>query len=387
VKRPEWLSDNLLIICFTAMMIMGVMYAPQPLFNILRDEFGVGRATVGLTVTMVMLPLAIAPLVYGFVLAKMPAKRLLLAGIGLLIVLQLGLCLTRSFGLLLALRLGQGLLVPAVLTSLMTYIGRNTCGKTTQKIMGVYIASTIVGGLLGRLVPGLISTLTNWRMALFAVVLGLCVCFALLLKLRPKPMTGVVQPSLRQLPAVLRQPGFARMYGIIFLVFFVYVSIMNNLPFRLQELTGGISEFGVGAMYTGHLVSLAVAFGSMRLVRILGSEMHAVVAGVITVIIAGLIFLPSGLLTTWGAVFVMCGGMFLIHAVLPGYLNSLSSGDLSLVNGLYLSIYYMGGALGSYFPGFIYRSLGWDPYILCMMALLLAGLLLAVSMFNFKGGR
>lgn len=369
------------------MMIMGVMYAPQPLFNILRDEFGVGRATVGLTVTMVMLPLAIAPLAYGFILARMPAKRLLLMGVAMLALLQMGICLTRSFGLLLVLRLGQGLLVPAVLTSLMTYIGRNTCGKTTQKIMGIYISATIVGGLFGRLLPGLISTLSNWRVAMFAVVLGLGACFALLLKLKPKPMTGVAQPSLSRLPAVLRQPGFARMYAIIFVVFFVYVSITNNLPFRLQELTGGISEFAVGAMYTGHLVSLAVAFGSMRIVRLLGSEMHAVIAGMVTVMIAVLIFLPSGLASTWGAMFLMCGGMFLIHAVLPGYLNSLSSGDLSLVNGLYLSVYYLGGTTGSYFPGFIYRSLGWNLYILCMMALLLAGFLLALSMRNFTGGR
>jgi len=369
------------------MMVFGVMYAPQPLYNPIHDEFGVDTATVGLTVTLVMLPLAVAPLAYGFLLASMPAKGILLTGVGVLAVLQLAASMTGSFAVLLMIRLGQGLLVPAVLTSLMTYIGRNTCGKATQKIMGIYIAATIIGGMLARLLPGLISTLTNWRLAMFAVVLGLCACFLLLLKLRPKPMTGVEKPRLAQIPETVRQPGFARMYAIIFLVFFVFASIMNNLPFRLQELTGGITEFGVGAMYSGHLMSLAAAFGAMRLVRLLGSEMHAVAAGVVAVIAAVMVLLPASLAATWTGVFIMCGGMFLAHAVLPGYLNSLSSGNLGLVNGVYLSVYYLGGTMGTYFPGFIYRSLGWGPYILCMTALLLAALCLSLSLYRFKGGR
>jgi YNFM family putative membrane transporter len=382
MRRPTWLTPNLVIICFTAFMVMGVLYAPQPLFQPIREEFGVDKATVGLTVTFVMLPLAVAPLGYGFLLASLPAKLILLAGLGLLSGLQLWASLTTSLPVLLAVRLGQGLLVPAVFTSLMTYLGRATSGRRTQRVMSVYIAATILGGFFCRFIPGLISTLTNWRYGMLAVFAGLCACFLLLFRLKPAPLSVAEKPRLSQLPEVLREPGFASMYAIIFLAFFVFSSIMNFLPFRLEELSKGISEFGVGAMYSAHIISLAVSLGAMRIKSMLGGEMRAVAASLAVYLVSCGIFLPASVAATWVAVFTMCGGMFLAHAVLPGYLNRLARGNTGLVNGIYISSYYLGGALGTYFPGFIYRSAGWNVYVACLAGLLVLALALSARMLK-----
>ena len=376
------MSPNLLIICVTAFMVMGVLYAPQPLFQPIRDEFGVGKATVGLAVTLVMLPLAIAPLGYGFLLSSQPAKRVLLIGVGLLAALQIWASLTVSFTVFLGIRLGQGLLVPAVFTSLMTYLGRVTSGRRTQEVMSIYIAATILGGLFLRLVPGLISTLSNWRYAMLAIFIGLCACFLLLFRLRPVPLGKMETPRVSQLPEVLREPGFAAMYAIIFLAFFVFSSIMNFLPFRLQELTGGISEFGVGATYSGHLVSLAVSMGALRLSGLLGGEVRAVVVSLVVFLASTAIFVLPSVAAAWAGVFVMCGGMFLVHALLPGYLNRVAHGGMGLVNGVYISSYYLGGTLGTYFPGFIYRSAGWSVYIASLTVLLAVALALALYLLK-----
>ncbi len=69
--------------------------------------------------------------------------------------------------------------------------------------------------------------------------------------------------------------------------------------------------------------------------------------------------------------FVFCTGMFLVHTILSGYLNKLSKQNKALTNGIYLSFYYTGGAIGSFFPGIIYKLYGWDFFLLIMLIILL----------------
>ena len=41
-----------------------------------------------------------------------------------------------------------------------------------------------------------------------------------------------------------------------------------------------------------------------------------------------------------------------------------------MVNGLYVSIYYISGALGSWLPAYLYDWLGWDSLIIVFVAVL-----------------
>jgi YNFM family putative membrane transporter len=67
---------------------------------------------------------------------------------------------------------------------------------------------------------------------------------------------------------------------------------------------------------------------------------------------------------------VFAAGMFTLHSVLSAFLNHLETERKGLVNGLYVSAYYAGGALGSYFPGFLYQKIGWTAFILLLLLLL-----------------
>ena len=52
------------------------------------------------------------------------------------------------------------------------------------------------------------------------------------------------------------------------------------------------------------------------------------------------------------------------------FLNHHTTGSRGVVNGLYLSFYYSGGALGGWLPGYVYRSSGWEAYIGVLAGLL-----------------
>jgi len=75
---------------------------------------------------------------------------------------------------------------------------------------------------------------------------------------------------------------------------------------------------------------------------------------------------------------VFAAGMFTLHSVLSAFLNHLETERKGLVNGLYVSAYYAGGALGSYLPGFVYQQIGWNAFIALLLMLLCA--LVALSL-------
>jgi predicted MFS family arabinose efflux permease len=50
-----------------------------------------------------------------------------------------------------------------------------------------------------------------------------------------------------------------------------------------------------------------------------------------------------------------------------------------IVNGLYIAFYYAGGVIGSFFPGYVYRSYGWTFFILTLIAVALCALVLIYS--------
>ena len=78
--------------------------------------------------------------------------------------------------------------------------------------------------------------------------------------------------------------------------------------------------------------------------------------------------------------FFLCTAFSLLQAICPGYVNKWISNRKAVANGLYISIYYAGGTLGSYMPGWIYMHFGWNYYILLQMLFGLAALFLAYSL-------
>ena len=99
-----------LLVC--SVFIFFVLYAPQPLLSLFASEFNVAPAVAGSLMTATMLPLAIAPLVYGLFLAKINPLLILRIAMVLLGLSCLLFIYVPSFELLLLVRFLQGLRSP-----------------------------------------------------------------------------------------------------------------------------------------------------------------------------------------------------------------------------------------------------------------------------------
>lgn len=366
---------TLILVC--TILTISALYVPQPLLPVLAAEFAVSRELAALLTTIVFLPLSVAPLVYGYLLESVSARRMLQVALLLLGLSSLAICLVDSYPAMLAWRLVQGLLIPALLTALMTYTSQRARQGDIQRAMAWYIAATIAGGFLGRAFSGVIASLFAWRLSFAFLGGSLLVAWLLLWRLPETGALRLVRPRPGLIKEILAERRFRRVYLMTFCFFLVFAAVMNFLPFRLTELTQQADEMRIGLAYSGYLMGLLASLNAVRLQGRLGGPARAMVVALATYALALLLLGIPSVPVLLAALFLFCGAMFLTHATASGLLNQWAECHQGMVNGLYVAFYYGGGAVGSFLPGFVYRAWGWGGFIGLLMIFTLVGLGLA----------
>jgi MFS transporter, YNFM family, putative membrane transport protein len=370
------------VILFATILALSALYAPQPLLPVIATQFLVSLEAAAALTTVTFIPLSIAPLAYGYLLEKMSALRLLRGAVLLLGLSEIAFFLAPSFAALLGLRLFQGLLIPAMLTALMTRLSLTTPAAALPRTMAWYVGATIVGGFLGRALSGLIASAMGWRAPFLLLAGSLLLCFFLLLRLPAEPPLTGARPTAGAALEILRRPLCRRVYLLVFCLFLVFAAIMNFIPFRLTEISDQASEWRIGLMYSGYLMGLLTALGAVTIGRRLGGEVRAMRLGLLVFAVALLGLAAGRVEALFLVMFLFCGAMFLVHATASGYVNRQAPERKGIVNGLYVSFYYAGGAIGSFVPGVIYRRFDWSAVILFLLAFALFALFAAWRLQN-----
>jgi YNFM family putative membrane transporter len=211
------------------------------------------------------------------------------------------------------------------------------------------------------------ATYLDWHVFFLLLGVALLIAFVALGRLRVEANLQFTRPSLRRLRETLQTGAYLRIYGMIFCLFFAFIGLTNFLPFRVVELWGEASQLFIGLIYTGFLVGLLSSLGSGWAITRLGSPWRAMQVGLVGFMaMLALLFIPNGWLT-FGALFPLCGAMFLAHATAAGLLNQLAVENKGLVNGLYIAAYYAGGVCGTYLPGLAYEAFGWNALVLVLL--------------------
>ncbi|NJO07239.1 MAG: MFS transporter [Chloroflexaceae bacterium] len=284
-----------------------------------------------------------------------------------LAISELAFVLVDSFIVLLGIRFVQGLLLPAAFTSVMTFISGTAHSTRLRRSMSIYVAATIVGGYLGRLLAGLGASLFDWRLFFVVLAAALLVCLALLGRLYVPTRLETPRPRPGDAVAILRDPTYLSTYVSIFCLFLVFAGLLNFLPFRLHVLMPGLSSSITGLIYTGYLLGVATSLGSGRIAALVGNEQRTMIIGFGGYMLALLSTLVPNVGVLFGGLFLFCGSMFLVHSLATGSVNQRAAQHRGIVNGLYVTFYYSGGVTGSYLPGFVYEHVGWPAFVLLLL--------------------
>ena len=359
-------SPHLILVLMTTILGFASLYIPQPILPELARSFSISASQSALLISITMFPMAIAPIIYGYFLQSVSAKRLLLISIVGISLCQFIFAFSTQYELALFSRALLGLVLPATFTALMTLCTEGSAQKNVRTIMGIYIATTIVGGFCGRIIGGILTTVWHWKSPFIVIGVLLLGNALLILRMKTQQQSSFAKPKVSMIYDIVRTPHYIFSFLSIFCVFFVFSGILNNLPFRLEEISPNISSAKISMTYAGYLMGISIALGSSRLVHKLGGEQVSLFIGVLALFISVIVFSSHSSNIIVANIFVLSIGMFFAHSVLTALVNHHASDNKPMVNGLYLSIYYAGGGLGALLPTIVYIKAGWISMLMLL---------------------
>ncbi|WP_462159396.1 MFS transporter [Pseudoalteromonas sp. GB56] len=363
------MSYWLLLCC--SVVIFFVLYAVQPLLALFSEQYNVSPATAGSLMTLTMLPLAIAPLLYGVLLNRRNLYKVLQWIMVLLALSNALIPFTEQFWQLQTLRLIQGIALPAALTAMTASIALRYKDTDISSKMSGYIGSTIAGGFLGRALAAAFSEYINWQ-SFFWLNSALLIFLALLIRAKKSPIRQAHSPLRGNIKA-LANTRIMSLYAAVFCMFFCFAALLNYLPFILRSTYAMTSTKNIGLVYSGYLLGALATLLTPYLHKRCNSLFGFLSAMFLfyTVTIAMMYWQQFELFLV--AFTCFCASMFIIHATAAPLVNKLSTASASLTNGVYVSFYYSGGALGSFLPGLLYQAYGERVFLTCLAFVCLAG--------------
>jgi MFS family permease len=274
------------------------------------------------------------------------------------------------------------LLLPFIFAVTVAYIAEECDGGEAIRTTGLYASGTIVGGFSGRFVAGIVAGVANWRWA-FASIAVLTAAAALLVgallprEVRFRPMTGGVGSSLRAYGAHLRNARLLATCGVGFGMLFSLVASFTFVNFRLAAPPFGLGPAAAGSVFAVYLLGAVAAPLAARLAARIGRRQTVALA--VAVGIAGqcVTLLPS-LAAIVAGLAASCVALFVTQALSLSFIGTAVRQARSAAVGLYVAVYYVGGALGAVAPIQLWRWAGW-PGVVALVSvamLVMAGLAL-----------
>jgi putative transport protein len=355
------------------------MYATQPLQPLFEDILNISKFQASLFTTSILAPLAFASIFYGYILEKFAIKKILIFAFLIFGILEIAFAISSSYLALLMIRGLQGLIAPAALTGIMSYISINSPKSSVGKNIGIYIGITILGGFLGRFLSGLFNDIFgNWRV--FFIVIGILLLIAsfLVTKISSDKGSNLIKPKISDIKNMflIKENAFICLY--IFFIFFSFQGVLNFLPFELVKMDGSYSGSKTGIMYAGWLIGLIISFNISKINKILNGSKNSMICGVVIFIVGTFLLHTHNFYIMFFAMLVICFGNFLSHTCGSGYINLINLNHKGIANGLYVSFYYLGGSIGSFLPGFIYTNSGWSGFLFFMSFMLFISFIFSI---------
>jgi MFS transporter, YNFM family, putative membrane transport protein len=358
---------------FGAAGMFATMYSTQAILPDLADAFDVSPSRSGLTISVVVIAIAIAAWFWGPISDRYGRRDSMMLASALLVAPTVGAALAPSFPALLAFRALQGLCMPGLLIVGVPYVAEVFAPDIGGRAMGLYVAALVAGGLIGRVGVGLLTAVTSWRVGLGVLaLLPLGAAVVMRRGLPDAPPAARTPHALHAVRGVIRNPAVLRPALAASAMFFTFVSVASYLTYRVQR-----APFDWGTATTSLLFVLwalgAVGPLAGRLADRVGWP--AVAMGALSLQTAGvLISLPPHAITIVIGLGAITLGVF--SGVTATQLGVVAAGaaDRGVASALYFSFYYVAAALAGFLPGLAWEAWRWPGVAASALGALAIGL-------------
>ena len=383
---PEFRHTNLALFA-AGFATFALLYCVQPLMPEFAREFEVSPAASSLALSLTTMLLAVAMLFVGSVSEAWGRKPIMVASLATAALLTVLSGLVRQWHAFLVLRTLEGVAFAGLPAIMMAYVGEEIHPGSVGLAMGLYIGGNGLGGMLGRLLTGLLTDLVSWRFAIGTIgVLGIIASVIVLRSLPPSRHFEAqpLQPRVLMSSFVehLRDAQLVGLFAEGFLLMGSFVTTYNYISYRLLAQPYALSQSAVGLIFVVYLVgifssawigSLAGRLGRWRMLVI---TLALMLGGVLLTAMR-----PLGAIVL--GIAVLTFGFFGAHSVVSSLVGLRARHAKAQASSLYLFFYYVGSSVAGAVGGVFWSSDGWSGVVRFVSAMVMVGLAVAAALWRY----
>ncbi|MCU4986472.1 MFS transporter [Bacillus cereus] len=363
------ISSGLIILLATSCgIIVANLYYAQPLIGVISNVIGLSNSSAGLIVTLTQIGYVVGLLFIVPLGDIVENKKLILILLFLSAFALISMVFVKSANLLLIVSffIGLGSVAAQVLVPLVSYLSSE---NARGRVVGNVMSGLLLGIMLARPLSSLVADIWGWSV-IFALSATVIIVLAFVLSKvlptrKPQAKTNYIAllnsmwQLLRTTPILRRRAMYHACVFGAFSLFWTTVPLLLSSPafhfsqtaialYALVGITGAIAapiggrlaDFGWTRPATG--IALTIVIISLLLPLIIQSSSPIGIA----VLVIAAILLDMG----------VSANLVLSQRLI----FSLSPEIRSRLNGLFMAIFFLGGAVGSFIGGWAYALGGWN---------------------------
>ncbi|WP_231617161.1 MFS transporter [Erwinia sorbitola] len=380
IKRgtPQFMRVTLAL--FSAgLATFALLYCVQPILPVLSQEFGVSPAASSISLSISTGMLALGLLVTGPLSDAVGRKSVMVTSLMLAAICTLLSATMTSWHGILLMRALTGLSLSGVAAVGMTYLSEEIHPSVVAFSMGLYISGNSIGGMSGRLLSGVITDFSSWRIAV--MIIGCCALAAALMFWKILPASRHFRPASLKPRSLLinfrlhwRDNGLPLLFAEGFLLMGSFVTLFNYIGYRLLAPPYSLNQAIVG------LLSVVYLTGSWSSPK--AGAMTAKYGRAPVLLFATALMLTGLLITLANNIWLILPGMMLFtagffaaHAVASGWIGPRARRAKGQASSLYLFSYYLGSSVAGTLGGLFWHNFGWHGITAFISAMLVLALL------------
>lgn len=369
---------------FVGFASFSLIYCVQPLLPEFAKSFNVSPAESSLALSLTTGFLSLSIFIVGAISQMLDRRKLIFASMLFGAILNIISAITPNWHELLVARALEGFILGGVPAVAMAYIAEEIEPSHLGKSMGVYVAGTGFGAMIGRVGMGLMTEFTSWRVAMAVLGISCLISSIIFLVLLPRSRNFIpdhkldIKFHLNAWKTHLTNLKLIRVYVIGFTLTSIFVTSFNYSTFRLAAAPFNLSPtqvsmlfltMGFGVFASSIAGNLSDKFGKKPLLfagyglMLLGS-LITIVPSIFTIVL-GIIFITTG--------------FFVSHAVASSSVGPIAGSAKGHAASLYLLFYYMGSSIIGSIGGWFWRTGGWDMVVVLTSSFAILGIVLTAN--------
>jgi YNFM family putative membrane transporter len=363
-----------------------LLYCVQPLLPVFAQEFSLTPAGASFSLSFPTLVMAPALIVAGSVSDVWGRKRVMVISITAAALTTVAASFASDWKVFLALRALTGLALSGLPAVAMAYLADELESGALGLAMGLYIAGSTLGGLVGRLVVAIVADHWNWRIAMLTIAAE-SLAGALFLALAvPRERASVHRaPDLRGLLRTIREhfsdPGLRLLFAAGFLALGSFVCTYNYIGFRLAAPPFSLSPTTIGFVFVLYLVGAVSSTVMGELASRFGRRRVIWIAALIE-LVGVAVTLPDNIFTVILGVALITWGFFGVHSIASSWVGLRAPTGRAQAAALYLFFYYLGSSVAGSAGGWFLSRWGWSGVAAFLATMVLTALWVTLKLSN-----